>query len=99
MTHSSTPSLHDALPIFIEPLRHSRGLKDAPVRSLGSQIFRRRESSQTRLAPGVITREPPLVRVRVLQQQDRKSTRLNSSHRCSSYAVFCLKKKIKLNIT
>src|SRR5437879_13615687 len=25
---------------------------------------------------------------------DRKSTRLNSSHRCSSYAVFCLKKKI-----
>src|SRR5437763_5594180 len=26
-------------------------------------------------------------------QQDRKSTRLNSSHRCISYAVFCLKKK------
>src|SRR5437762_1069757 len=25
--------------------------------------------------------------------QDRKSTRLNSSHRCNSYAVFCLKKK------
>ena len=24
---------------------------------------------------------------------DRKSTRLNSSHRCTSYAVFCLKKK------
>src|SRR5437879_7830638 len=24
--------------------------------------------------------------------QDRKSTRLNSSHRCISYAVFCLKK-------
>src|SRR5437762_4777166 len=40
---------------------------------------------------------------RVLQQaeavasgpelEDRKSTRLNSSHRCISYAVFCLKKK------
>src|SRR5437764_4491661 len=26
-------------------------------------------------------------------QIDRKSTRLNSSHRCISYAVFCLKKK------
>src|SRR5437762_7716304 len=26
-------------------------------------------------------------------QRDRKSTRLNSSHRCISYAVFCLKKK------
>src|SRR5437879_7051770 len=27
---------------------------------------------------------------------DRKSTRLNSSHRCISYAVFCLKKKTSL---
>src|SRR5437763_15417178 len=26
-------------------------------------------------------------------ESDRKSTRLNSSHRCISYAVFCLKKK------
>src|SRR5437763_6960721 len=26
-------------------------------------------------------------------RKDRKSTRLNSSHRCISYAVFCLKKK------
>src|SRR3712207_7383429 len=29
---------------------------------------------------------------------DRKSTRLNSSHANISYAVFCLKKKKKLNI-
>src|SRR5947208_12116458 len=29
------------------------------------------------------------------QQQDRKSTRLNSSHQIISYAVFCLKKKKK----
>src|SRR5437762_3854375 len=29
--------------------------------------------------------------------EDRKSTRLNSSHRCISYAVFCLKKKNKTN--
>jgi len=29
----------------------------------------------------------------VITSGDRKSTRLNSSHRCSSYAVFCLKKK------
>src|SRR5437762_11100982 len=28
---------------------------------------------------------------------DRKSTRLNSSHRCISYAVFCLKKKKEQN--
>src|SRR5437762_10794508 len=32
-------------------------------------------------------------RVRSLRE-DRKSTRLNSSHRCISYAVICLKKKI-----
>src|SRR5437879_8785581 len=29
-----------------------------------------------------------------LRSRDRKSTRLNSSHRCISYAVFCLKKNI-----
>ena len=29
---------------------------------------------------------------------DRKSTRLNSSHRCISYAVLCLKKKKKIII-
>src|SRR3712207_7332518 len=30
---------------------------------------------------------------------DRKSTRLNSSHANISYAVFCLKKKKKQNVT
>src|SRR5437762_2718425 len=29
---------------------------------------------------------------------DRKSTRLNSSHRCISYAVFCLKNKRRLSV-
>src|SRR5437762_7700278 len=34
-----------------------------------------------------------------IRHKDRKSTRLNSSHRCISYAVFCLKKKTNtLNI-
>src|SRR5437764_10112602 len=33
-----------------------------------------------------------------LAHEDRKSTRLNSSHRCISYAVFCLKKKKKIHI-
>src|SRR5438309_6357426 len=32
------------------------------------------------------------------RSSDRKSTRLNSSHSSISYAVFCLKKKIKINI-
>src|SRR2546430_9205381 len=34
-----------------------------------------------------------------LRQQDRKSTRLNSSHSQISYAVFCLKKKKKVRAT
>src|SRR5258708_30824586 len=33
------------------------------------------------------------VLLRVGHPQDRKSTRLNSSHQIISYAVFCLKKK------
>src|SRR5687768_18292768 len=34
-----------------------------------------------------------------LKKQDRKSTRLNSSHGYISYAVFCLKKKKKKDQT
>src|SRR5947208_13818613 len=34
-------------------------------------------------------------RARGFRTQDRKSTRLNSSHQIISYAVFCLKKKKK----
>src|SRR5690606_42058299 len=42
--------------------------------------------------PGVLdTQEGP----RAAPEEDRKSTRLNSSHVKSSYAVFCLKKKNK----
>src|SRR5256885_10087746 len=33
-------------------------------------------------------------RVSKVRREDRKSTRLNSSHLVISYAVFCLKKKI-----
>src|SRR5687768_18133655 len=34
-----------------------------------------------------------------VDRQDRKSTRLNSSHGYISYAVFCLKKKKKIKST
>src|SRR3712207_8455212 len=40
-------------------------------------------------APGTINR----LTVSVVMDEDRKSTRLNSSHANISYAVFCLKKK------
>src|SRR5256885_3388586 len=38
-------------------------------------------------------RKKPLVVIDPKTMQDRKSTRLNSSHLVISYAVFCLKKK------
>src|SRR2546422_5456133 len=34
----------------------------------------------------------------IIQGRDRKSTRLNSSHGYISYAVFCLKKKNKMQV-
>src|SRR2546429_4232292 len=54
-----------------------------------------------RSSPGVTVRgviEGALKRARVAEEeQDRKSTRLNSSHGYISYAVFCLKKKKNKN--
>src|SRR2546428_9911389 len=44
------------------------------------------------LAPRRIKRAEP-ARTFLIATQDRKSTRLNSSHDQISYAVFCLKKK------
>src|SRR5437879_11584597 len=41
--------------------------------------------------------QPHFLEEAVASRLDRKSTRLNSSHRCISYAVFCLKKKKKKN--
>src|SRR5437879_7061010 len=59
-------------------------------RSGGREALRAagRAGRKPRLAPEQLTRVDTALR-------DRKSTRLNSSHRCISYAVFCLKKKIK----
>src|SRR5262245_62302341 len=44
---------------------------------------------------GLVVALDPLGPVRRRQREDRKSTRLNSSHLGISYAVFCLKKKKK----
>src|SRR5258708_29786399 len=41
----------------------------------------------------LIDGECRLLALRQLWDEDRKSTRLNSSHQIISYAVFCLKKK------
>src|SRR5258708_15797291 len=58
-------------------------------------LFRSRKSVLLGLPRIKPDRDTPFVRQ--LEQrtgcQDRKSTRLNSSHQIISYAVFCLKKK------
>src|SRR2546430_10280415 len=41
----------------------------------------------------VATPRTPVESVSLIDKNDRKSTRLNSSHSQISYAVFCLKKK------
>src|SRR2546428_10252111 len=51
------------------------------------------------VVPGVTVEatSPALIeKVRAVVTEDRKSTRLNSSHDQISYAVFCLKKKKKM---
>src|SRR5436190_13401457 len=62
------------------------------------------EVDQHDLAPQAVDRERPIARsvepalgVGEVSRlaEDRKSTRLNSSHTVISYAVFCLKKKKK----
>src|SRR5437879_10626219 len=51
-----------------------------------------RAAFETWVEPGYIQHNPLAATGRDAAI-DRKSTRLNSSHRCISYAVFCLKKK------
>src|SRR5690606_41395127 len=77
-----TLSLHDALPI-------SEGDHESFAEAVGQrapQHHRQDEPEGGRLAA------PPALGL-VLTMVDRKSTRLNSSHGKSSYAVFCLEKK------
>src|SRR5437763_2849927 len=52
-----------------------------------------RALTQGILQRGRVGQEEPAWSPRRIAARDRKSTRLNSSHRCISYAVFCLKKK------
>src|SRR3989442_5605714 len=58
-------------------------------------LFRSALLSMGRQPSPALSSEVPLIDRRLLSRvaQDRKSTRLNSSHVRISYAVFCLKKK------
>src|SRR5437879_11448071 len=82
-----TLSLHDALPISAV-LRDEAPLALGGDRRVGEVAAR--DDGQLKV---VVHHE--VVLAHLLEVRDRKSTRLNSSHRCISYAVFCLKKKTK----
>src|SRR3712207_7557554 len=82
-TEIYTLSLHDALPI------------SGVHRLLPPPVLQGRR--RVRAGPRRRGRRPAADGDR-LPRQDRKSTRLNSSHANISYAVFCLKKKKKKHI-
>src|SRR5699024_12081173 len=97
--HTSMLSLHDALPISSAIM--PRAVPRTPfVRFLSTEIKDAIDKA-VQLLPVVLfmkgTPEFPQcgflrATIQTLGQQDRKSTRLNSSHVSISYAVFCLKK-------
>src|SRR5258705_8177157 len=61
--------------------------------ALSSCPRRRPTISKARVV--AVTCTSPRLRESAIEMEDRKSTRLNSSHLGISYAVFCLKKKKK----
>ena len=59
------------------------------ARNIATDLLRSRASRSRHLDTADIEAQPSSLP----SPEDRKSTRLNSSHLCISYAVFCLKKK------
>src|SRR5690625_6447716 len=85
-TESYTLSLHDALPILeIEDEEEAGENQDNRFATEADPALYSRSRIGTTIE-------------RWIRFGDRKSTRLNSSHVASSYAVFCLKKKKTCNL-
>src|SRR5207248_10011922 len=84
-------SLHDALPIS-QVFWVSSSTNDTNPTSGCSRRSRAGSGRVTEDEPVPAPPFPSKAKKFVLKT-DRKSTRLNSSHRTISYAVFCLKKK------
>src|SRR2546430_8238420 len=81
-TEIYTLSLHDALPICeARPVKWNRA---RPVKWNRARPL----TTHSKVSPQSVDSS-----TRPKRMQDRKSTRLNSSHSQISYAVFCLKKK------
>src|SRR5690554_7346271 len=87
-TEIYTLSLHDALPIFhaIEARLYRGQRRLGALVALGNAL--------AGLGVGLAMLLALWLAAGAWEAGDRKSTRLNSSHVRTSYAVFCLKKKI-----
>src|SRR5688500_19262907 len=91
-------SLHDALPIYNFYPVTLTDLKMAARRKDSSRLDELTAIRAERFAlmAGLAQLPKDMVfftQITMEAAEDRKSTRLNSSHLVSSYAVFCLKKK------
>src|SRR5690625_7190014 len=85
---TSTLSLHDALPIFLDRLGNF-------YQSILKWVLAHRKTTVfgvILLIVGSLALIPRIGAEFIPAAEDRKSTRLNSSHVAISYAVFCLKK-------
>src|SRR5437879_11807764 len=93
----SSSSSHVFSRFFFHRSAHHRDLHSFPTRRSSDLVDSLPDlegrTVQVHPKPLGTVRFRGVVRGLTLQQVDRKSTRLNSSHRCISYAVFCLKKK------
>src|SRR5699024_11560801 len=93
-----TLSLHDALPISHRPPISQTAffahmpLNRRPVSKDMAQTAEKAGSGEGKSECLVLAQKAELF-TEPKRRQDRKSTRLNSSHVSISYAVFCLKKK------
>src|SRR3712207_8507847 len=86
-TEIYTLSLHDALPILlIVDLDHFKEINDTLGHAAGDVFLQQ-------VGQRISAALPDAAAVCRLGGEDRKSTRLNSSHANISYAVFCLKKQ------
>src|SRR5688572_32189563 len=92
-TEIYTLSLHDALPILLYVRVGKRKfLASIFLRALGLWFNQKVDLKALRTDSQL---EEAVKNSSFTDEEDRKSTRLNSSHSQISYAVFCLKKKTK----
>src|SRR5690606_41959095 len=80
-------SLHDALPISVQVVAHQAGQRQMQHDERDGERKQNPQGKSAAFHLGAVQTW------RIGWTQDRKSTRLNSSHVKISYAVFCLKKK------